>query len=141
MGRLFEYLNFYGRDSSVTVSSKVKNSFVLFYRGLGCVFSILFSVVAGRGVSDHYDNAFSCYTLRMQKKEGKVYRVLSQIETSLEKQNSTWRVFVQGLVRGLGTAIGATVVLAIVTSLTIQLTDSIDIQAFLGYFVESTLSE
>ena len=74
----------------------------------------------------------------MPKKEDKVYRVLSKIEVLLERQNSTWRVFIQGLVRGFGTALGATVILAIVTSITIQLSNSLDVQSFFEYFFDNS---
>lgn len=76
-----------------------------------------------------------CYTfVNMPKKEDKIYKILVQIEKNLEKQNSTRRIFWQGIVRGLGTALGATVLLALVTSLTIQLSSALDIHTILGYF-------
>lgn len=70
----------------------------------------------------------------MPKKEDKIYEVLSQIEKSLQKQNSTKYVFTQGLARGLGTALGATVLLAILTSLAIQLSSTFDMRSLFDFF-------
>ncbi len=77
----------------------------------------------------------------MPNKEDKIYRVLSQIEKSLEKQNSTKRVFFQGLIRGLATALGATVILAIITLLTIQLSSAVDMDTIMNYLFNNVVVE
>ncbi len=76
-----------------------------------------------------------------KKKEDKIYSILSSIDGTLKQQGSTRRIFFQGLVRGLGTALGATVLLAIVTSLTIQFVDALDWSTFSEYFFGEAVSE
>ena len=76
-----------------------------------------------------------------KKKEDKIYSVLESIDTTLKQQNSKKRIFIQGLVRGLGTALGATVLLAIITSLTIQFVDVLDWSSFSEYFFNEAVEE
>lgn len=68
----------------------------------------------------------------MAKKEDKLFTVLTSIEESLRKQNSPKKIFFQGVLRGFGTAVGATVIFAVVTSLTIYFVDTIDLNSILG---------
>jgi hypothetical protein len=75
----------------------------------------------------------------MPKKEDKIYKILQQIENNLERQNSSKRIFVQGLVRGLGTALGATVLLAVITSLAIQLASTFDATTIIEYFFNDAI--
>lgn len=78
----------------------------------------------------------------MPKPKGdKVYEVLTQIESSLSKQNSIGRVFILGLFRGLGTALGATVLLAVATSIALQFTDTISVESILNYFFDAAVLE
>lgn len=72
-------------------------------------------------------------------KRDKIYEVLAQIDNSLDKQNSIWRVFILGLFRGLGTALGATVLLAIATSIAIQFSDSISVESLMNYFFDASV--
>lgn len=82
------------------------------------------------------------YTVSMaKKKEDKIYNILLSIDNTLTQQNSFKRTFTQGLVRGFGTALGATVLLALATSLTIQLVDSLDWHAFSSYFFTEVVEE
>ena len=74
-----------------------------------------------------------------RKKEDKIYTVLTQIEENLQRQNSPRRVFVLGLFRGFGTALGATVLLAVATSIIIQLSSTFDLNTFLTYFFGSAV--
>lgn len=74
-----------------------------------------------------------------KQKRDKVYEVLTEIEDSLSKQNSIGRVFILGLFRGLGTALGATVLLAIVTSLALQFSDTFSVESLLHYFFDSAV--
>jgi hypothetical protein len=76
-----------------------------------------------------------------KKKEDKIYSVLSSIDATLKLQSSGKRIFMQGLIRGLGTALGATVLLAIVTSLTIQFVDALDWASFSQYFFSEVVTE
>ena len=76
-----------------------------------------------------------------KKKEDKIYTILESIDKTLKNQNSSKRILVQGIIRGLGTALGATVILALVTSLTIQLVDSLDWHSFSGYFFNEVIQE
>lgn len=76
-----------------------------------------------------------------KNKEDKVYDILSSIDESLRRQNSPRRVFFLGITRGLGTALGATVLLALVTSLTFQLSSSVNISSFSSYFFSDAVVE
>lgn len=76
-----------------------------------------------------------------KQKRDKVYAILSEIEDQLNRQNSLKRVFLLGLFRGLGTALGATVLLAIVTSLAINFFDAVSIETIMQYFFNEALSE
>ncbi len=77
----------------------------------------------------------------MSKEEDKVHSVLTQIENQLSRQNSIGRVFILGLFRGLGTALGATVLLAIITSLALQFSDTLDLHMLTQYFFSDAFGE
>jgi len=77
----------------------------------------------------------------MSKKEDKIYSILESVDKNLERQNSTKRIFIQGLVKGFGTALGATALLAIATSLTIKLVGSVDANIVSDYFFTETVEE
>ena len=69
--------------------------------------------------------------------------VLGELEDEVEKQNSWRQVFLRGALHGLGTVIGATVLLAILGSaiaLAIKAFGLNDIP-FVGPFVEKIVSE
>lgn len=65
----------------------------------------------------------------------KLHSVLVSIEETLQKQNSMRRAFVYGLVRGLGTAIGATVLFALFTSLAIQFIGPFEVRTLIGHML------
>ncbi|GEM_PF-5841535 len=69
-----------------------------------------------------------------KKQEDKIYAILSSIDETLKQQGSGKRVFIQGLIRGLGTALGATVLVALVSSIAIQFIDALDWSSFSQYF-------
>lgn len=75
----------------------------------------------------------------MPKKTDQFEPLLTQINTQLKRQNSLRYIFLQGLTRGLGTALGATVLVALVTSITIQFTDSGEVSAFMRSVVDAML--
>ena len=77
----------------------------------------------------------------MPKKKDSSQNILAHIDSMLVKQNSLKRIFLQGLVRGLGTAIGATVLLALITSIAIQFTQAIDYDKAASYFFNSAISD
>jgi hypothetical protein len=58
---------------------------------------------------------------------------LMELNKVLHLHSSLWYVFVHGVVRGLGTAFGATVLVAIVTSIAIQFADT----AILGEIIKA----
>jgi hypothetical protein len=60
----------------------------------------------------------------MPKKKDDVALLLHEIHRQLKRQNSLRFIFLQGITRGFGTALAATVLVAIVTSLTIQFADA-----------------
>ncbi len=70
----------------------------------------------------------------MKKKEDRIHSILTSIDANLKQQASMRRIFVQGLVRGLGTALGATVLVALVTSITIQFFNTADLTMIAEYF-------
>jgi hypothetical protein len=65
------------------------------------------------------------------KKEQEVASVLSEIDTALKRQNSIVYIFLHGFVRGMGTALGATVLVALITSLTLHFAQSPQAESFL----------
>lgn len=74
----------------------------------------------------------------MPKKSGdKLTSVLEEIDIVLKRQNSLRYIFLQGLTRGLGTALGATILVALVTSATIYFADSPAIGAFMKSVINS----
>jgi hypothetical protein len=68
----------------------------------------------------------------MPKKKDDVASLLREIHTQLKRQNSFRFIFLQGIMRGFGTALAATVLVALVTSLTIQFADVDAFSAFLS---------
>lgn len=70
----------------------------------------------------------------MKKKEDRIHSILTSIDANLKQQASMRRIFVQGLVRGLGTALGATVLVALATSITIQFFNTADLTMIAEYF-------
>lgn len=58
---------------------------------------------------------------------------LLELNKVLHLHSSLWYVFIHGVVRGLGTAFGATVLVAIVTSVAIQFADT----AILGEIIRA----
>lgn len=73
----------------------------------------------------------------MPKKADKLTSILEEIEDSLKRQNSLRYIFLQGLMRGLGTALGATVLVALVTSITIHVTDSGEVTDFMRSIINA----
>ncbi len=69
--------------------------------------------------------------------------VLGELEDEVEKQNSWKHVFIRGALNGLGTVIGATVLIAIVGSLIALTVKSLGIKEvpFLGHFIEKVVVE
>jgi hypothetical protein len=69
--------------------------------------------------------------------------VLNELEEEVEKQNSWKHVFVRGALYGLGTVIGATVLLALLGSLVAIAVDTFGFQdiPILGNFIEKTVVE
>lgn len=76
-----------------------------------------------------------------KKKEDKMLSILTSVDSALKKQSSFKTVFIQGLVRGFGTALGATVLVALATSLTLQMVDTVDLHTFSSYFMNNAVEE
>jgi hypothetical protein len=75
-----------------------------------------------------------------KKDKDPLLNILKSIDQTLTKQTSLRSVFVLGLMRGFGTALGATVLLAIATSITIQFVDTFNAKTFTEYIVEDLIS-
>jgi hypothetical protein len=76
----------------------------------------------------------------MDKKNEKIYSILNQIDRNLKRQISLKRIFIQGMVRGLGTALGATVILAIFTTIILKTASTLDIEMILQYFFNDAVN-
>jgi len=82
-----------------------------------------------------------CYDFSMPtKKPDKLTAILNQIETELKRQNSFGFIFLRGITRGLGTALGATILVALVTSITIHFADTPEIGAFMKSVITSMMN-
>jgi hypothetical protein len=60
-------------------------------------------------------------------------KALVELSKVLHLHSSLWYVFIHGIVRGLGTAFGATVLVALVTSVALQFADT----AYLGEIIKA----
>jgi hypothetical protein len=69
--------------------------------------------------------------------------VLNELEEEVEKQNSWRHVFVRGALYGLGTVIGATILLALVGSVVAITADSLQIEdvPIIGDFIKNMIVE
>ena len=73
----------------------------------------------------------------MAKKKDPLLSVLTEIDLVLKRQNSLGYIFLQGLMRGFGTAFGATVLVALVTSITIHFADTPQVAEFMRSVINS----
>lgn len=75
----------------------------------------------------------------MQKKktEHTIEPVLAEIGITLRRQNSLGYIFLHGIVRGMGTALGATLLVAAATSLTLYFAESEQTGTFLRYLMRT----
>lgn len=67
--------------------------------------------------------------------EQNIEPVLAEIDIALKRQNSLGYIFLHGLVRGMGTALGATLLVAFVTSLTLYFAESEQAGTLLRYLM------
>lgn len=63
---------------------------------------------------------------------------LVELNKVLHLHSSLWYVFMSGIVRGLGTAFGATILVAIVTSLALQFADVTYLDAIINAIKHAT---
>lgn len=75
-----------------------------------------------------------------KKAKDPLLNILKSIDKTLTRQNSMRGIFVQGLMRGFGTALGATVLLALATSITLQFVDIFDAKTFTEYIVDDLVA-
>ena len=80
---------------------------------------------------------------RDETQQQRLITVLGELEEEVEKQNSWHHVFVRGALYGLGTVVGATVLIAIAGSILALTIDTLGIKEipFLGDFIRSTANE
>lgn len=80
---------------------------------------------------------------RDETQQQRLITVLGELEEEVEKQNSWQHVFIRGALYGLGTVIGATILIAIAGSLIAITIDTLGIKEipFLGDFIRSIVSE
>lgn len=74
------------------------------------------------------------------KKPDKLTSILNQIDTELKRQNSFRFIFLRGLTRGIGTALGATILVALVTSITIHFAETPEVGAFMKSIITSIMN-
>lgn len=72
-----------------------------------------------------------------KKNKDDISSILSEINIALQRQNAYRYSFFHGIMRGVGTALGATVVVALVTSLTINFFDSPQMEALIQMIMNS----
>lgn len=88
---------------------------------------------------DIADNGYD----RDETQQQRLITVLNELEEEVEKQNSWQHVFVRGALYGLGTVVGATVLIAIAGSVIALTIDTLGIKdvPFLGDFIRNTVNE
>ncbi len=74
-----------------------------------------------------------------KKDEDGIKPVLHKIDLVLRRQNSLGFIFVHGIVRGMGTALGATVLVAVVTSITLHFASSPHMETMIQSIMASIL--
>ncbi len=80
---------------------------------------------------------------RDETQQQRLITVLNELEEEVEKQNSWQHVFIRGALYGLGTVIGATVLIAIAGSIIALTVDTLGIKdiPFLDDFIRNTVNE
>lgn len=80
---------------------------------------------------------------KSETQQQRLITVLGELEDEVEKQNSYSHIFVRGALYGLGTVIGATLLLAILgsTAAVVIRTLGIENVPFLGNFVERLIDK
>jgi hypothetical protein len=80
---------------------------------------------------------------RDETQQQRLITVLGELEEEVEKQNSWHHVFVRGALYGLGTVIGATILIALLGSIIAIAIDTLGIKdvPFLNDFVRNIVSE
>lgn len=66
--------------------------------------------------------------------QDKLTQEIEQLTQTLKKSNSFWRAFLLGIVRGLGVAIGATIVAAITIAVLAKVFKGLNLDQALGSF-------
>jgi Domain of unknown function (DUF5665) len=80
---------------------------------------------------------------RDETQQQRLITVLNELEEEVEKQNSWQHVFIRGALYGLGTVIGATILIALAGSIIAITIDTLGIGEipFLGDFVRNIVTE
>lgn len=78
-----------------------------------------------------------------ETQQQRLITVLGELEEEVEKQNSYSHIFVRGALYGLGTVIGATILLALLGSVVAMVIRTLGIEniPFVGDFVEKIVNE
>lgn len=78
-----------------------------------------------------------------ETQQQRLITVLGELEDEVEKQNSFSHIFVRGALYGLGTVIGATLLIALLGSAAAMVVRTLGIEnvPFLGQFVEEAVTE
>jgi len=76
-----------------------------------------------------------------ETQQQRLITVLGELEDEVEKQNSFWHVFIRGALYGLGTVIGATILLAFLGSIVAVTLTSLGLKDIpvVGDFLEKTV--
>lgn len=66
--------------------------------------------------------------------QDKLTQEIEQLTRTLQKSNSFWRAFLLGIVRGLGVAIGATIIAALAIAILVKVFKGLNLDQALGSF-------
>ena len=94
-------------------------------------------------MSEESDDILEAGYAKDATQQQRLITVLNELEDEVEKQNSWRHVFIRGALYGLGTVIGATILLAVLGSMIALAVETLGIAnvPYLGDFVRDIITE
>ncbi len=94
-------------------------------------------------MSEESDDILEAGYAKEETQQQRLITVLNELEDEVEKQNSWRHVFVRGALYGLGTVIGATLLLAVLGSMIALAVETLGIAnvPYLGDFIRNVVTE